>query len=116
MILQLLDETDAYPHNLGEGKLQNAEENDANSHKVLVYSGLLDVGDVNYVMELGCLGLRDREKAAEYLSKVIEPGVNHQGAQVHLKLALSERAGFGVIVLGKYDFRMMFDETNVVQK
>jgi tetratricopeptide (TPR) repeat protein len=37
--LQLLHETDVYPHNLGEGKLINAEENDIDYYKGLAYKG-----------------------------------------------------------------------------
>ncbi len=40
--LGLLNETDHYPHNLGEGKLINAEENDVNYYKGLAYRGLED--------------------------------------------------------------------------
>ncbi len=40
--LQLLQETDAYPHNLGEGKLNNAEENDIEYFKAQAYKGLGD--------------------------------------------------------------------------
>ncbi|SBW03651.1 DUF5107 domain-containing protein [uncultured Dysgonomonas sp.] len=35
----LLHETDSYPHNLGEGKLCNAEENDIDYYKGLAYRG-----------------------------------------------------------------------------
>lgn len=38
--LALLNETDVYPHNLGEGKLANAEENDVDYLKGLVYRAL----------------------------------------------------------------------------
>ncbi|MDR1407009.1 MAG: DUF5107 domain-containing protein [Tannerella sp.] len=40
--LRLLHETDAYPHNLGEGKLINAEENDVDYCKGLAYRGAGD--------------------------------------------------------------------------
>ncbi|MDR0507911.1 MAG: DUF5107 domain-containing protein [Dysgonamonadaceae bacterium] len=40
--LQLLNETNTYPHNLGEGKLINAEENDINYYKGLAYK---EIGD-----------------------------------------------------------------------
>lgn len=40
--LVLLHQTDAYPHNLGEGKLENAEENDIWYYKGLTYRGLGD--------------------------------------------------------------------------
>lgn len=38
--LQLLTETDSYPHNLGEGKLANAEENEVFYYKGIAYRGL----------------------------------------------------------------------------
>jgi tetratricopeptide (TPR) repeat protein len=40
--LQWLHETDAYPHNLGEGKLINAEENDTDYYKGIAYRGAGD--------------------------------------------------------------------------
>lgn len=174
--LQLLKETEVYPHNLGEGKLINAEENDIDYYKGLAYRGLDDepnarlcfaraaqgtsepqqaffyndnqpdkifyqglawralgnedkacscfnrlidhgekhlfdtckidyfavslpdlaIWDDNlnvrnqihcyYVMGLGYLGLDNTEKAREFLEKVRDMDVNHQGAQIHLNL------------------------------
>ncbi len=171
--LNLLNETNAYPYNLGEGKLANVEENDIDYYKGLVleklnrkeeskayferatqgssepqqaffyndpqpdkifYQGLawralgqeekakerfykliehgvkhladhckidyfavslpdLAIWDedlnkrnqihCNYVMGLGYSGLGQKEKAEEYLNKVIEMDVNHQGAIIH---------------------------------
>jgi tetratricopeptide (TPR) repeat protein len=40
--LALLKETEVYPHNLGEGKLANAEENEIDYYKGLAYKGLGD--------------------------------------------------------------------------
>jgi tetratricopeptide (TPR) repeat protein len=40
-----------------------------------------------YVMGLGHLGLGNKEKAREFLGRVVELDVNHQGAQVHLEMA-----------------------------
>lgn len=40
--IQLLTETAVYPHNLGEGKLKNAEENEVYYYKGLAYRGLGD--------------------------------------------------------------------------
>lgn len=45
--LQLLQETEFYPHNLGEGKLKNAEENEVFYYKGLAYKGLGDVKNAN---------------------------------------------------------------------
>jgi tetratricopeptide (TPR) repeat protein len=40
--LKWLHETDVYPHNLGEGKLVNAEENDVDYYKGVAYRGIGD--------------------------------------------------------------------------
>jgi tetratricopeptide (TPR) repeat protein len=40
--VELLNETDVYPVNLGEGKLFNAEENEINYYKGIAYKGLGD--------------------------------------------------------------------------
>lgn len=40
--IKLLHETDTYPHNLGEGKLSIAEENDIDYYKGLAYRGASD--------------------------------------------------------------------------
>ena len=45
--IQLLKETEEYPHNLGEGKLKNAEENEVYYYKGLAYSGLSDIVNAN---------------------------------------------------------------------
>jgi len=50
--LNLLFETDNYPHNLGEGKLPNTEQN-----------------DVDYYKGLACEGLGESEKAKIYFEK-----------------------------------------------
>ena len=172
--LALLNETDEYPHNLGEGKLPTLEENDVDYFKGVACRGLGDeekarnffakatrgatepvqaffyndpqpdnifyqglawraLGNeekackcfnsliahgekhlndncridyfavslpdlaiwdddlnrrnrihCNYVMGLGYLGLGDTAKAKEYMEKVMEMDVNHQGVQTHL--------------------------------
>lgn len=43
----------------------------------------------NYVMGLGYLGLNDTEKAIEFLNKVIDLDINHQGGQIHLNMCQS---------------------------
>lgn len=47
--IQLLKETEFYPHNLGEGKLKNAEENEVFYYKGLAYKGL---GDLEKQMQI----------------------------------------------------------------
>lgn len=174
--LNLLKETDSYPHNLGEGKLSIAEENEIDYYKGQAYQGLgekenarkyferatigssepqqaffyndqnpsnifyrglawnalgnekkahdcfrklishgekhlNDKGKIdyfavslpdlaiwednldkrnqihcNYVMGLGYLGLNNKEKAQEYLTKVLESDVNHLDGQKHIQM------------------------------
>ena len=40
----------------------------------------------NYVMGLGYLGLREMGKAIDFLDKVRELDINHQGGQIHRNL------------------------------
>lgn len=61
--LELLQETIQYPHNLGEGKLANAEEN-----------------DVHYYMGLAYRGLGNEEKTSEYLRKATQGSSEPQQA------------------------------------
>jgi len=174
--ITLLHEVDSYPHNLGEGKLPNTEENDVDYYKGLAYKGLdnsekatasfkkaaagssepqiaffyndsqpdkifyqglawkalgndteaetcfrnlirhgeehlndhcridyfavslpdLAIWDENldirnqihckYVMGLGLLGLGNKADAAGRFSEILKLDINHQGAQVHLKM------------------------------
>lgn len=53
--LELLNETDVYPHNLGEGKLCTVNEN-----------------DVEYYKGVCCRGLGDEEKAIKWFTKATE--------------------------------------------
>ncbi|WP_298648497.1 DUF5107 domain-containing protein [uncultured Proteiniphilum sp.] len=52
LALELLNETDVYPHNLGEGKLSTVNENDVEYYKGVCYRGL-----------------KDKEKAVEWFTK-----------------------------------------------
>lgn len=64
--LQLLNETNIYPHNLGEGKLKNAEENDINYYKGLAYGGLGDVANSNKYLALATQGSAEPQQAFFY--------------------------------------------------
>jgi tetratricopeptide (TPR) repeat protein len=64
--LQLLHETDAYPHNLGEGKLINAEENDVDYYKGLAYRGLNDVANARKHLERATQGSTEPQQAFFY--------------------------------------------------
>lgn len=64
--LQLLKETEAYPHNLGEGKLANAEENDIHYYKGLAYQGLGDKENAQYYFMLATQGSSEPQQAFFY--------------------------------------------------
>ena len=102
--LRLLHETDSYPHNLGEGKLANAEENDIDYYKGLACRALGDeakalahfqratVGsseprqafyyndqqpDKIYYQGLAWAALGEEEKARSRFNKLIDHGEKH---------------------------------------
>jgi tetratricopeptide (TPR) repeat protein len=64
--LQLLKETETYPHNLGEGKLINAEENDIDYYKGIAYRGLGDKVNANLSLERATLGSSEPQQAFFY--------------------------------------------------
>ncbi|MFT3739654.1 MAG: DUF5107 domain-containing protein [Breznakibacter sp.] len=64
--LQLLEETEAYPHNLGEGKLANAEENDIHYYKGLAYQGLGDMENARDCFMLATQGSDEPQQAFFY--------------------------------------------------
>jgi len=45
----------------------------------------------NYVMGLGLLGLGDKKNASGYFTEVLKLDINHQGAQVHLKMCHAQQ-------------------------
>ncbi|MDR0574518.1 MAG: DUF5107 domain-containing protein [Tannerella sp.] len=102
--LELLNETDVYPHNLGEGKLSTVNENDVEYYKGVCYRGLKDedkavewfvkatkgadepkqafyYNDENpdkiYFQGLAWRALGDEEKAQERFKKLIDHGEKH---------------------------------------
>lgn len=64
--LQLLKETESYPHNLGEGKLANAEENDIYYYKGLAYRGLGDEANATQCLEKATQGSSEPQQAFFY--------------------------------------------------
>jgi tetratricopeptide (TPR) repeat protein len=64
--LQLLNETDAYPHNLGEGKLINAEENDVHYYKGIAYRGLGDSEKATAYLRRATCGSSEPQQAFFY--------------------------------------------------
>ena len=64
--LRLLHETDTYPHNLGEGKLANAEENDIDYYKGIAYRGLGDEQKALSFLQKATVGSSEPQQAFFY--------------------------------------------------
>ncbi len=64
--LAMLAETEKYPHNLGEGKLQNAEENDVWYYKGLAYKGLGNIEEANRCFTIATIGSDEPQQAFFY--------------------------------------------------
>ncbi len=62
----LLNETEAYPHNLGEGKLANAEENDIHYYMGIAYRGLGDEGKAKVFLARATQGSPEPQQAFFY--------------------------------------------------
>jgi tetratricopeptide (TPR) repeat protein len=64
--LDLLQATDAYPHNLGEGKLYGAQENDIHYYKGIASEGLGDQESARHHFEMASQGLDEPSQAFFY--------------------------------------------------
>lgn len=64
--LILLHEIDTYPHNLGEGKLTNAEENDVDYYKGIAYRGLGDEKQARVYLLKATVGSSEPQQAFFY--------------------------------------------------
>lgn len=64
--LSLLNFTDCYPHNLGEGKLPNAQENDIHYLKACAYEGLGDGASAKRSFEMATIGISTPVQAIFY--------------------------------------------------
>lgn len=64
--LSLLHETDSYPHDLGEGKLANAEENDIHYYKGIAYKALGEKQKAQHYLLLATQGSSEPQQAFFY--------------------------------------------------
>lgn len=64
--LELLIQTDAYPHHLGEGKLPNTEENDIYYYKGLAYKGLGETDNAKKMFVKATIGSSEPQQAFFY--------------------------------------------------
>ena len=64
--VKLLHETDVYPANLREGKLEIAEENDINYYKGIAYRGVGDQAKANEFLVKATIGSKEPQQAFFY--------------------------------------------------
>jgi tetratricopeptide (TPR) repeat protein len=64
--LDVLHETDVYPHNLGEGKLINIEENDVNYYKGVAYKGIEEEEQALFYFNKATTGSSEPQQAFFY--------------------------------------------------
>ncbi|MDD4991207.1 MAG: DUF5107 domain-containing protein [Paludibacter sp.] len=64
--LDLLTETEAYPHHLGEGKLPGMEENDIYFYKGLAYKGIGDADTAKQMLTKATMGSSEPQQAFFY--------------------------------------------------
>lgn len=88
--LELLNETDVYPHNLGEGKLSTVNENDVEYYKGICYRGLHDEENAIAWFEKATQG-PDEPKQAFYYNDESPDRIYFQG-QAWRALGYEEKA------------------------
>jgi len=88
--IELLNKTVNYPHNLGEGKLHGAQENDIHYYFGCAYEGLEDLENAFKYFELASVGL-DEPSAAIFYNDQPPEKIFYQGKAL-LKLQKKEEA------------------------
>ncbi len=86
----VLKEAETYPHNLGEGKLFGAQENNLNYYLGCAYDGLNDTGRAKEHFTLASIGLDEPASAMFYNDQPPEM-IFYQGL-AHIKLGNPNRA------------------------
>lgn len=76
--LKLVEQCYDYPHNLGEGKLKGAQENDFNYYKALILSEMGDKETARKLFEAASVGL-SRPEAAMYYNDQKPDKIFYQG-------------------------------------
>lgn len=64
--ISLLNQTDVFPYNLGEGKLSNAEENNIDYYKGIAYRGLGNEEQAVFYFQKATVGLSEPQQAFFY--------------------------------------------------
>ena len=109
--ISLLKETDAYPHNLGEGRLPNTEENDILYYKGLAYDGLGETENARYAFEKATIGSSDPQQAYFYNDQQPDK-ILYQGlAWKALKNEKKARSCFNKLI--KHGEKHLFDQCRI---
>lgn len=88
--LQLIDECFIYPHNLGEGKLQGAQENDFNYYKGCILQAMGQNNEAQIFFQKACVG-NNQPVAAMYYNDQKPDKIFYQGLAL-LKLGNEGKA------------------------
>jgi tetratricopeptide (TPR) repeat protein len=107
MALNHLNATDSYPHNLGEGKLYGAQENDINYYKGCAYKGLGDDNNAIAYWRMASKGLSEPSAAMFYNDQQPDK-IFYQGLAL-LKLGKTEEANSRFNKLKDYGEKHIFD-------
>jgi tetratricopeptide (TPR) repeat protein len=109
--LQHLNATDEYPHNLGEGKLYGAQENDVNYWKGCAYEGLADNNNAVVYWNKASIGLSEPSGAMFYNDQQPDK-IFYQGLAL-LKLGKTGQAKGRFNKLKDYGEKHIFDQVKI---
>jgi tetratricopeptide (TPR) repeat protein len=109
--LQHLNATDEYPHNLGEGKLYGAQENDVNYWKGCAYEGLGDNNNAVVCWNKASIGLSEPSAAMFYNDQQPDK-IFYQGLAL-LKLGKTAEARGRFNKLKDYGEKHIFDKVKI---
>jgi tetratricopeptide (TPR) repeat protein len=109
--LVLLNETNNYPHNLGEGKLYGAEENDIHYYKGIAYKGLNDLNNSEKEFKLAVIGSSEPKQAFFYNDQQPDK-ILYQGLAWY-ELNDAKRAGSCFNKLIKHGEKHLFDNVSI---
>lgn len=106
-----LSQTDTYPHNLGEGKLHGAQENDINYWKGLAYEGTGDSVNATTYWEEASKGLSEPSAAMFYNDQQPDK-IFYQGLAL-TKLGRTNKANGKFNKLKDYGEQHIFDKVKI---
>lgn len=110
--IQHLESAQIYPHNLGEGKLAGAQENDIFYWLGCAFKGLGDIDNANQYWEKASTGL-DELSAAMYYSDQQPDKIFYQGLAL-LKMGNTDQAKERFIRLVEYGEQHFNDDVKLI--